>query len=556
MVALKLHESGFRVTVYTKGPDPRKNKDAEQFGATGNGRMGRFVTGFEGETYLSDTPMYPNMKWAFEHPVSEGGWLAKPVPEFSERDQRWLQKRSLAANNQDVVKDLFENYYVKNNSASITAWQELYKSHSFLFKDTDITDPLKGVLRLYNSSKQFDSTVASHKKYGFLIEELSPDDVARRFPVYKYACSKGLIAGGIIAKGFAFNILKFVDNVIEYLSSENVEFVWNTEVQKIVLNEKGIVRGLKINNGELICSDHYSINPGAYGNDILNNTPAKDKIGGVAGRWLIMPRPEGYDVPTKIHGDIRSGFPVTDNNLTPFIHNGKRMIAVGGGYVYVGSNEKEYNGLDVYKIVDSENERVMELYLGDFYISAKQNNEISIWTNTCIRSFTYDDRPIHEVMKTTSDGYLTITAGTNTGTTTLAPYIAKWTLEKLTEKNDNMKIADNLHTTGQNNVKVSGNMIFISGQNINSVKVDFNILDIKSETKQVMENIKNTLIASGIDFSNVVKATIFLNDLENLAVVNEVYASYFTENFPACDVINSSSLQLNANIEISLIAAK
>lgn len=434
MVALKLQEQGFNCTVYSKGPDPRLDHDAEQYGATGNGRMGRFITGFEGEPYLSDTIMYPKMKWAFENPVSEGGWLAKDTQKYSIVDQEWLKRRSNATFKQDQVKSLFEDYYVNHNRESIGLWKALYKSNPALFKNTDISDPDHGILRLYDTQASFDSAVLSHEQYGFLKEKLSTAQVSKRFPSYRHAAENNLIAGGIIVDGFAFNVLQFIDNSIDYLESLGVSFFWNTEISEIELNEDGIVTGLKTTREELIVSQHYSINPGAYGNSLLNNTAAKGRLGGVAGRWLIMPRPEGCDFPTKIHGDKREGFPVTDNNLTPFTLDGKNMIAVGGGYVYVGSDEKEFHGQEAYKIVDSENERIMQLYFGDFYKSAKQKNEVIIWKNACVRSFTDNDDPIHEIIRTASDGYLAITAGTNTGTTTIAPYLANWTSNALNKK--------------------------------------------------------------------------------------------------------------------------
>ncbi len=239
---------------------------------------------------------------------------------------------------------------------------------------------------------------------------------------------QGKIAGGIIAEGFSFNILQFVENAITYLEKSGVHFFWNSGIQKIEINN-GVVEGLVNSNGELLVADHYSINPGAYGNSMLDNTPAKGKIGGVAGRWIIMPRPNGYDMPTKIHGGQREGFPVTDNNLTPFIQNGKPMWAVGGGYVYVGNNSQNYPDQDSYGIVDSENERTIRIFTADFYESAKKNNGIIVWQKPCVRSFSYNDAPIHEILPTSRGGKMTITAASNTGTTTIAPYLAKWTAD-------------------------------------------------------------------------------------------------------------------------------
>lgn len=429
MIALRLCAEQYKITVYTKGPDPRTMPEAEHFSSTGNGRMGRFITGFEGQPYVSNSLMYPNMQWAFQHTVAEGGWLAKPISAFSLEDQIWLQKRYAATNDTQATKTLFENYYVKHNRESIQAWQALYLACPDLFNKTDITNPWHGVLRLYDNIALFQYAKTIHQQYGFLKETLSSTSVARRFPAFAKACSNGLVAGGIIVEGFSLNILRFVNNAITYLESSGVTFRWNTQINDIVVDAAGVVNGLRTNSDEMIVSKHYSINPGAYGNDLLNTTRVRGTLGGVAGRWLVMPRPEGYNMPTKIHGDKRPGFPVTDINLTPFVQAGKKMLAVGGGYVYVGSNLEEYGEQLAYDLVDRENARIMKLYFGKFYQTAKQRGEVVFWDKACVRSFSYDDQPVHEVLPTAQGGWLTITAGTNTGTTTLAPYLANWTLD-------------------------------------------------------------------------------------------------------------------------------
>lgn len=80
--------------------------------------------------------------------------------------------------------------------------------------------------------------------------------------------------------------------------------------------------------------------------------------------------------------------------------------------------------------------------------------------------------------------------------------------------------------------------------------------DIKSETKQVMENLKAVLQASEMNFSNVVKASIFISDMNNFAQINEVYGSYFTEKFPARETVQVSRLPKDVHVEISVIAVK
>ncbi len=102
---------------------------------------------------------------------------------------------------------------------------------------------------------------------------------------------------------------------------------------------------------------------------------------------------------------------------------------------------------------------------------------------------------------------------------------------------------------------VAGNFVFVSGQvAINPSNGELVINDIKTETMQVMENIKAILDETGIGFGHIVKTSIFLKDMGNFALVNEVYGTYFTGQFPARETIEVAGLPKNVNVEISVIA--
>ena len=104
---------------------------------------------------------------------------------------------------------------------------------------------------------------------------------------------------------------------------------------------------------------------------------------------------------------------------------------------------------------------------------------------------------------------------------------------------------------------VAGNLLFVSGQiPINPATGELVKDDIKTETKQVMENIKAILTEAGADFSNIVKTSIFLTDMQNFAHVNEVYGNYFTDQFPARETVQVSGLPKGVNVEISVTAIK
>lgn len=103
----------------------------------------------------------------------------------------------------------------------------------------------------------------------------------------------------------------------------------------------------------------------------------------------------------------------------------------------------------------------------------------------------------------------------------------------------------------------AGNFVFVSGQvAINPGTGELILDDIKTETKQVMENIKSILIEAGIDFSNIVKTSIFLKDMQSFSQVNEVYGTYFKDHFPARETVQVAGLPKNVNVEISVTAFK
>ena len=102
-----------------------------------------------------------------------------------------------------------------------------------------------------------------------------------------------------------------------------------------------------------------------------------------------------------------------------------------------------------------------------------------------------------------------------------------------------------------------GNMLFVSGQvGKHPHTGELMLSDIKTETKQVMENVKGILTDAGMDFTNICKTTIFLTSMDDFASVNEVYGSYFTSDFPARETVQVSKLPLNVNVEISVTAMK
>lgn len=102
----------------------------------------------------------------------------------------------------------------------------------------------------------------------------------------------------------------------------------------------------------------------------------------------------------------------------------------------------------------------------------------------------------------------------------------------------------------------SGNLLFISGQIALVPGSDEMVTDdISEETTQVMKNLNAILTTAGMNFSHVLKTTIFLSDMALFVKVNEVYGKYFTGDFPARETVAVKGLPKGVNVEISMIAS-
>ena len=104
---------------------------------------------------------------------------------------------------------------------------------------------------------------------------------------------------------------------------------------------------------------------------------------------------------------------------------------------------------------------------------------------------------------------------------------------------------------------LNNNTLYISGQiPVNPATGKIEEPNIQSQTKQVMDNIRAILNEANMNFSDVVKTSIFITDIKNFPLINEIYASYFPELPPARETIQVCKLPMNADVEISVIAGK
>lgn len=101
----------------------------------------------------------------------------------------------------------------------------------------------------------------------------------------------------------------------------------------------------------------------------------------------------------------------------------------------------------------------------------------------------------------------------------------------------------------------AGNFIYTSGQiPINPVSGIVDALDIESQTRQALENLKNVLEASGSRLSKIIKTTVFIKNMNDFSQINKVYSEYFTGTYPARSCVEVSRLPKDVLIEIEAVA--
>jgi len=99
-----------------------------------------------------------------------------------------------------------------------------------------------------------------------------------------------------------------------------------------------------------------------------------------------------------------------------------------------------------------------------------------------------------------------------------------------------------------------GDLIFCSGQIPLDAQGNLVSGDIRAQTERVLENVKAILSDQGLSFANVIKSTVFMTNLGEFAAMNEIYARYFTSDFPARSTVQVAALPRGASVEIEVVA--
>lgn len=104
---------------------------------------------------------------------------------------------------------------------------------------------------------------------------------------------------------------------------------------------------------------------------------------------------------------------------------------------------------------------------------------------------------------------------------------------------------------------IDGDRIFVSGQGpVDPQTGDIVSQDIKEQTARTIENVEAVLEAADSSLEDIVKTTVFVTDMTNYAAINEVYAEYMSEPFPARSAVEVAALPIDIGVEIEVIATR
>ncbi|MEM9214164.1 MAG: FAD-dependent oxidoreductase [Cyanobacteria bacterium P01_F01_bin.150] len=421
--AYYLLEAGYAITIYDASPDPREGEHWSKYGCSRSGGDARMFTLTEADNYndkkFTDASNFNSL---FRHSVSNHGWVIGKTSSMSTFERTWIHEY-------ETVPPWLANVYNKDifsfNYESQQLWENLIQGSAQLFEDVELK---ADILRLYSDELHYWQSVKRHKNLGSLKRVLTANELIQEHPALTDACKNGLVAGAMEVIGFTLNIHKFISKLLNYLEKANVKCFWNSRITAIIRDSDANVTGLMLSD-QMIESDHYVISPGVYGNKMLKETQAENKIQGVLGGWITIP-----NLSPKLRHSLkiaRKGHITEDMNVTlATTSHGEEVLIFGSGY--------GYTGLDPENIIPEQLEAMylsiedsIKHYFPNAYELAREKELLKTSRRYCIRPWTSTSLGVFETIESVNHGKLIITGGHNTGGFTQAPAIASAVLAAL-----------------------------------------------------------------------------------------------------------------------------
>lgn len=475
MTAYHAAINGYSVRIVSKSPDPRLAPIGTQYeSSTWDGYVNRYVTLTEGHPYLDlpgyITTMYPGIDSDFQKDVTQGGILVHPQHRWNSLNQDFLQSREAANKDRNAILGLFHEY-LDENRASMEFWYELLTNAILQYPEIPqkISLHSHGIDRFYDEEPLFSGATLTQSAQNIVKQSYTAKQLLENpdFQIYAsgIAQQQFIAGGGLTMYGLAFDIQALCREwLFKELEAYGVELCLGSAYDVTFLEQDATnaVTGVRTRNGELHCSKHLFLHPGAYMDpQVLKGTDAYGKLAGVKGLWMRIKNAQtifgGAPRPNKIHGgkySVQMGDrtytgQICDLNVMPK-HNldGSWELVVGSGYLFVGTYPFEGDAVLGHPLLDeiaetnrqSQIQFVEELAIRAFSqvvsrvysididvdcILAGTHEWIDFPSKGCVRSWTPDDRELRVLMPTALGGIAIVDGGGNTGSTTKSPFVSK-----------------------------------------------------------------------------------------------------------------------------------
>jgi D-amino-acid dehydrogenase len=421
ITAYYLVTHGYSVRIFDQEPDPRTRPDWRLLGCSASGGNCRVFSLNEARHHFLNSRHYEGeVSSPFKRTIAEDGSLAVPLGSLTERDHQWNERFESVTR---ALATRFHEDVVSFNKESEPLWREMIAAHPLLFQKSGY---IPGLFRVYATAEKFARAQVAEKALGAIKRILNADEIARELPALREAVATNAVAGVMEVTGFSVGIHSLVEQMINHLSAQGVEFQWQVKIDAIVRDSSGRVKGLKAGS-QTIEATHYVMSMGAYSQELFAGFSVANAIAPMIGLWLTIPNltPQ-LDHPFKLS---RAGFASKGAgegaNVVPGIdREGRPVIHISSGHGYIGFGNEARRFKDVMGLGRSVEETVRSIFPKVRTLADGREIESGEDKLACVRPWTATGLGIFESTGTERDGSFIIAAGHNTGGFAQSPAVA------------------------------------------------------------------------------------------------------------------------------------
>lgn len=429
-IGFELAKEGFEVTFFDSRQDPRQisSDRHNQLGSTFGGEDARVFSFTECRHHFTSKKNV-DLDY-FRKSILEEGRICADANSFNKTDEEWIE------NFEKIplwISSLYHEDMVNYNKLSYELWLKFFEERRDVAKDVGFADKL---FRVYSSKEKYNAAFNKLNANKSFLNECSRHKFLEINPCFQDAWDNGHIYKALAVKGFSVNVHRLGKFFISQIEKLGGKFNWNSEVFRLNRNSKGKIINLELKNGKVIDSEIVIFCPGAYGENILQETKAKGVVSSMIGMWLKIPNASpSMNYPIKIS---RSGVGVpgpceSANIITGKDNNGENCIFISSGHGYVGFNQK----IDK-SYINQLGKGVIDVALKYFPNKIKESQSqleerltycIRGWTPSCLGVFDIEEK---------EKGFMLLIAGHNTGGFAQAPIISENVKKVIMNENSDM----------------------------------------------------------------------------------------------------------------------